>query len=612
MFTWRRRSPSWIVLLALAVAVASVAVAACSSGSKSANSTVAPNSVKAAAGGDAKSGGAPATDVQRGNGLLTATSPQGIFPAPADPPDPKQFPTTFKPEPGGLYFYTNTSIAYNSTNNFPWVIVIDAKTHKIVAAAEITDVLTSPHGIGVSADGKQVYLPAGSVPAAVTVSGDGAKIANGVAVVDAKTLKLTQSIGTQDRPHHIQVLDDRYMEVDAWGNDQDVFLIDTQNNNAITRQISAKPFNGTPYIGFPSPDGKYIYETVRPLATSDSKESWLSRINLSDWSVEKVVGLAGGGAVWTTFSRDGKWAYVSVPEDDHVVKVDLLATPPKIVGSVGVGRGPYGVTLSSDEATLYVVSKGEGGRGQRGGTFVTVDVDTMRLLQEVPSCTAFVCQADHAVLSPDGTEFWIDNNMGYVDVFDIKTLALKAEMTMPNLGDPHGGVFVQYDSKGNGHVVMDPGGPRGGVSPYPFDNKNGVPTLADALKGANGWAPAAKYSALQLGAKLGSGSAAPLTGPATVINVVMKDFFFDPIPATTTVPAGGIVTFHITNAGQAIHNLTSDNTTRIAAGLRLEIKQQDVGINKTLDVTFKAPVKPGTYKFTCVYHPNMDGLLVVK
>ena len=159
---------------------------------------------------------------------------------------------------------------------------------------------------------------------------------------------------------------------------------------------------------------------------------------------------------------------MTIGEEDWVVKVDLARR--RSSAKVSSGRGPYGAILSPDEKTLFVVSKGEGGHGQRGATFVVIDAEAMRLLEERPSCLAYVCQADHPILSPDGTELWIDNNMGYLDVFDVNTFEMKAGITMPLPADPHGGVFVQYDSTGAGHVVSDTGGPDG-VSPYVFDNR---------------------------------------------------------------------------------------------------------------------------------------------
>ncbi len=524
-------------------------------------------------------------------------APQFIMGQPAAPPNLGDIPATYDPEPGDLLFFTNASISYNSQARHPWVVLIDAKTKKIVAGSEIPEIETSPHGIGISPDATQIYLPAGSAQPNFVAAADGTRFKGGVTVVDAKTLKTVQSIDTVDAPHHMQVLNDQYVMADAWGKDQILFTLDPADGNKMVNQIAAAPFEGRPYIGFPSPDGKYIYMTVRPPEDSPDHDAWISRVNLSDWSVEKVVNV-GPGAVWTNFSRDGQFAYVTIGEEDWVKKVDLAQK--KVIGKVSSGRGPYGAILSPDEKTLFVVSKGEGGHGQRGATFVVIDAEAMRLLEERPSCLAYVCQADHAVLSPDGTELWIDNNMGYIDVFDIKTLDMKAEIAMPLLADPHGGVFVQYDNTGAGHVVMDTGGPHGGVSPYVFDNENGVPTLAQAL--TNGWEVAESSAALVLGARpvIQPGGAAP--AGTTTVNVVMDDFLFEPLPVDLTVPTGKQVTFKIENKGQAVHNLTSTD---------FGIKPFDVQALSTGEVTGGAP-RPGTYKFVCTYHPGMEGSITVR
>jgi len=508
-------------------------------------------------------------------------------------PPATDFESTFNPKPGGLYFITNGSISYNSQAKHPWVIVIDATTKKIVAANEIPEATTSPHGVAVSPDGKQVYLPAGSAQPNFLAANDPAstRFKGGVTIVDLATLKMTQSIETIDAPHHMQILNDRYILSDSFsGTTQALFIIDPSDKNKIIKEIPRSAFApGSLYIGFPSPDGKYIYATVRPAAGSEHPEAWISRVNLTDYSVEKVVDV-GEGAVWTNFSRDGRYAYVTVPFDGKVVKVDLEQK--KVIGSASTGRGPYGGVLSPDDKTLYVVSKGEGGHGQRGGSFVAIDAEAMRTLVELPSCTAFLCQADHALISPDGTELWIDNNMGYVTVFDLKSLELKAEITMPLLADPHGGVFVQYDSKGVAHVVMDTGGPHGGVSPYIFDNENGVPTLAQAM--AKDWNPAKSSSALVLGAK----PKPPIILISdTSVNVVMKDFYYDKLPDNFVVPAGKVVTFNLTNPGQAVHNFTSSD---------FGIKVFDVQSNGKGQVTGRAPNAAGTYKFLCTYHAGME------
>jgi DNA-binding beta-propeller fold protein YncE/plastocyanin len=506
-------------------------------------------------------------------------------------PPPTDFESSFKPTPGGLYFITNGSISYNSQAKHPWVVVIDAKTKKIVAASEIPEATTSPHGVSVSPDGKQVYLPAGSAQPNFLAGTDAAatRFKGGVTIVDLATLKQTQSIETTDAPHHMQILNDRYILSDSFsGTTQALFVIDPDGNKII-REVNKTAFGGNPYIGFVSPDGRYIYVTVRPPAGTGNSEAWISRVSTVDWSVEKITDV-GEGAVWTNFSRDGRFAYVTIPGNDTVVKVDLEQR--KVIGSAPTGRGPYGGVLSPDDKTLFVVSKGEGGRGQRGGTFVAIDVEAMRTLEERPSCTAFVCQPDHAIISPDGTELWIDNNMGYVTVFDLKTLDLKAEITMPLLADPHGGVFVQYDNKGNGHVVMDTGGPHGGVSPYVFDNENGVPSLATAL--ANNWNVAKSSSALALGAKPKPEIQLVST---TTLDVTMEDFYFKSAGEGVVLPKGQVVTFNLTNKGQAVHNFTSSD---------FGIKVFDVAAGKTGVVTGRAPNAAGTYKFICTYHAGME------
>ena len=84
---------------------------------------------------------------------------------PAPTPNLADIPRPYDPQPGDLLFYTNASISYNSQARHPWVVIVDAKTHKIVAGSEIPEVLTSPHGIGLSSDATQIYLPGRLGPA---------------------------------------------------------------------------------------------------------------------------------------------------------------------------------------------------------------------------------------------------------------------------------------------------------------------------------------------------------------------------------------------------------------------------------------------------------------
>ena len=99
---------------------------------------------------------------------------------------------------GDLLFFTNASVSYNSTADHPMVIVINARTRKIIAISEI-DMPSTPHGITLSPDGKYIYLPSGPS------TGNGRGSAP-TAVVDAKTLKLAALINTGGETHHTQII----------------------------------------------------------------------------------------------------------------------------------------------------------------------------------------------------------------------------------------------------------------------------------------------------------------------------------------------------------------------------------------------------------------------
>jgi hypothetical protein len=95
---------------------------------------------------------------------------------------------------GDLLFFTNASVSYNSTADKPMIIVINARTRKIIALADI-DVPTSPHGITLSPDAKWIYLPSGFA------STGGRRLSGGAptAIIDAKTLKLAAILNTGRR-----------------------------------------------------------------------------------------------------------------------------------------------------------------------------------------------------------------------------------------------------------------------------------------------------------------------------------------------------------------------------------------------------------------------------
>lgn len=92
-------------------------------------------------------------------------------------------------------------------------------------------------------------------------------------------------------------------------------------------------------------------------------------------------------------------------------------------------------------------------------------------------------------------------------------------------------------------------------------------------------------------------SAAATTGAGTATSaadtITIQGFKFgDPI----TVAPGATVT--VTNKDGAAHNVVSDDQGMF----------KTPGIKQGESTTFTAPTAPGTYKFSCTFHPNMKGI----
>jgi len=455
---------------------------------------------------------------------------------------------------GDLLFFTNASVSYNSTADKPMVIVINAKTRKIIAVSDI-DMPSTPHGITLSPDGKSIYLPSGP-------STGGSRGAAPTAVVDAKTLKLAALINTGGETHHTQILGDKYVMFDSFRGPLPIFLLDPATNKVV-RGIPAGDFNGRPYIGFPSPDGKFIYVTVRPGINRDASgreiDGWLSKVN-AETMQEVATFPVGPGPVWTAITQDGTTGYVTLGPTNKLVKLDLQKGT--ILGIAPTGRGPYGIRLSPDEKVAYVANKGEGGNGQKGATFAAINTTTMTIIREQLSCPDGLCQADHIVLSPDGKELWISNNLGSISVFNRETLQMLTTIQMPKLGDPHGGTFLQVAPDNlSAKVVSDIGGPHGGVNPYV------------ALAKPSG----------------------PADTPSNALTVIAKAFRF--APAVLDVKAGQKVTFEFENQDEADHNIVSKEGA---------FQEVILGGSQKKTVDWTAPSKAGTFKFVCTYHRGME------
>jgi plastocyanin len=102
-------------------------------------------------------------------------------------------------------------------------------------------------------------------------------------------------------------------------------------------------------------------------------------------------------------------------------------------------------------------------------------------------------------------------------------------------------------------------------------------------------------SIFTVGTPAGGTPMAGTPASASSSSVEIKGFAFN--PATITVPVGTTVTW--TNQDAAPHTATADDKS-------FDTGRLDQG--KSGSVTFD---KPGTYTYTCTFHPNMKGTVVV-
>ena len=400
-------------------------------------------------------------------------------------------PPAYPVQPGDLLFFTNSGTSYGAKNPTNSVVVINAKTKKPIAISELSSAYTDKfgsHGIGLSPDAKYVYLPS---LANIGPSAAG-KAPNSTLVLDARTLKLHQVIASGGPSHHVKIFRDwtgkSRVLVEDWNwitaatNGKGIYELDPNDDNKVVNGLLPGEVHGNMYTTFATPDGKFFYASVPPPGRAElmpNIQGWEAKIDIATWKVVEAIPMKKY-PLWTVFSKDEKWAWITQAADETVVKLQRGIAPrerDKIVAETHVGVGPYGMRLTLDDKELWVADKGELGP-KDGATITVIDTAANQVKQTIETNCI---RNDHIILSPDGSEMWATCNSSFeIVVLDAKTHAIKARIPMPNLGDSHGGVFVSYRQAPGGvaaEVVSDQSGLQG--------------TALDAYMGGTAWVPPA-------------------------------------------------------------------------------------------------------------------------
>ncbi len=102
-------------------------------------------------------------------------------------------------------------------------------------------------------------------------------------------------------------------------------------------------------------------------------------------------------------------------------------------------------------------------------------------------------------------------------------------------------------------------------------------------------------------------AATPAGAPAgkAEITIIGKDNVYE--PATVTIKAGQEVEIDFKNTGTTVHNIIVQSKDQVGQDFN-----SDIAVNAGQESKFKVKIdKPGTYKMTCTYHPEMTGELKV-
>ncbi|OFW41056.1 MAG: hypothetical protein A3J28_00880 [Acidobacteria bacterium RIFCSPLOWO2_12_FULL_60_22] len=402
-------------------------------------------------------------------------------------------PPAYPVAPGDLLFFTNSGTEYGAQNTKNSVVVINAKTKKPIAISDLDSFYTEDygsHGIGVSPDGKYIYLPNLD-----GIGSPGKRTPNSTLILDARTLKINQVIVSGGTPHHVKVFRDpagkQRVFVEDWTwigstmNGKSLYVLDHTDNNKVVAGMLPSEIHGGTYAGFTTPDGKYLYYSVPPPSRTELMpkiQGWLAKIDMETWKVVQSIPMKRY-PLWTVFTKDGKWAWVTNSAEEAVLKIQRGTSPrerDKVVAEVPTGTGPYGMRMSIDDKELWVADKGELGP-RNGATLTIIDAEKNEVRRTIQTNCI---RNDHIILSPDGQEMWATCNASYeIVVLDAKTHEIKTRIPMPNQGDSHGGVFVSYARNS-----------RGGIAAEVVSDQNGLQGSAlDAyLKGTPWVAPGAR------------------------------------------------------------------------------------------------------------------------
>ncbi len=246
--------------------------------------------------------------------------------------------------------------------------IIDAGTHSVVGTIALGK---RPRGIHPSPDGKTLYVALSGSPIAGPDVDESTlpppdHTADGIGVIDVEQNKLVRILKAGNDPENFDVSHDGKQIYVSNEDDAAVSIIDIAAGSvAKSFQIGAQP-EGVRVM----PDGKLVFVTSEETGT----------LSVLDPAAGKIISTfkVGHRPRSIAFMPDGKLGYVNAENDGTVVLFDAVHY--KMLKAISIGKPgvikPMSVLLSPDASRLYVST----GRGQQ---VFTIDTKTNTVLGSV-------------------------------------------------------------------------------------------------------------------------------------------------------------------------------------------------------------------------------------
>lgn len=301
------------------------------------------------------------------------------------------------------------------------VSVIDGATRAAIATIPVGK---RPRGLHVSRDHRFLYIALSGSPR----GGPGVdesklpppdRAADGIGVVDLRTLRLVRTIASGQDPESFDVVDAHTLVV----SNEDAALASIVDLDAGSVRARV-PVGREPEGVTVAPTGDLVYVT----SEADAR---VTAIDPRTGAIVATIptGLRPRGIA---FTRDGALGFVTDESDRSVTEIDALARTARgriqlpAEGSSAIGPRPMGVALARDDRHAFV-STG------RGGSVAVIDVGTGAVARVIPNVGA---RPWGIAVAPDGLVFTANGSSNDVSAIDPESGRVVARI--PAGGSPWG------------------------------------------------------------------------------------------------------------------------------------------------------------------------------